>query len=245
MIARSSKLIFAMGALCLTQVCHSQQFGVGVHNNVVHLPMPGDTPLGALLTAENLTIRTDYHWQSVEESTKGSLSIPPVYKELDVLLTDLAIQGKKPLLVLDYGNKFYDSGDQPTSPEAIDAYVNYAKFVVAHFKGRVTQFEIWNEWNNGTGSTHVPPTKGTASAYVVLLKKAYVAIKAANPAASALVVWRMWTAFPYIHTFSQERTRRLRHPPWSRWMDRSNPRFLPPALRLPGRPKTQWPGLTG
>src|ERR1017187_9813117 len=45
--------------------------------------------------------------------------------------------GIEPLIILDYGNRLYDDGDKPRSPEAIEAFCRYAEFVVGHFKGRV------------------------------------------------------------------------------------------------------------
>jgi polysaccharide biosynthesis protein PslG len=52
---------------------------------------------------------------------------------------------------------------------------------VRHFKGRVDQFEVWNEWNIGLGSPTRRP--GTAQAYVPVLRAAYQAVKAENPSA--------------------------------------------------------------
>ncbi|MBI2885797.1 MAG: cellulase family glycosylhydrolase [Chloroflexi bacterium] len=66
----------------------------------------------------------------------------------------------------------------PTDP------LTYARFVgalAARYKGRVAAYEVWNEQNlarewGGTG-------RQSAAAYVALLKPAYQAIKAADPAA--------------------------------------------------------------
>ena len=35
----------------------------------------------------------------------------------------------------------------PYTDEQINAYVNYCKFVVSHFRDEVKYFEIWNEPN--------------------------------------------------------------------------------------------------
>ena len=70
-------------------------------------------------------------------------------------LVDQALQAHlQPLLILDYGNRFYDSGDKPASPQALSAFARYAAFVVLHFKGKVHMYEMWNEWNTTTGNTH-------------------------------------------------------------------------------------------
>ncbi len=86
-------------------------------------------------------------------------------------------KGLKPLLTLDYGNPFYDNGDKPISDAAIEGYAKYAEFVVSQFKGRVSMYEIWNEWDGGVGKT----TPGTPDTYVKLLKVVYPRLKAIDP----------------------------------------------------------------
>jgi polysaccharide biosynthesis protein PslG len=76
--------------------------------------------------------------------------------------------------------KQYDSGDLPKSDSAIQAYADYTKYVVDHLRGRVDQFEVWNEWNLNTGSKITPRVWGQAEDYVKLLKVAQTAIKSAN-----------------------------------------------------------------
>ncbi len=81
------------------------------------------------------------------------LEFPDSLRDLDQLVTRAVRRGVRPLLILDYGNPIYDGGGQISSPEAIEAWSRYVRFVVAHFKGRVDQFEVWNEWNIGGGGT--------------------------------------------------------------------------------------------
>ncbi len=81
----------------------------------------------------------------------------------------------EPLLILAYGHPRYGR-DKPRTREAIDAFSRYAAFVVAHFRGRVRLFDLWNEWDAHTGGT----TEGSAEDYVALARVAYPAIKAAN-----------------------------------------------------------------
>jgi hypothetical protein len=38
--------------------------------------------------------------------------------------------GIEPLIILDCGNRLYDNGDKPRSPEAIEAFCRFAEFVV-------------------------------------------------------------------------------------------------------------------
>ncbi|MGA2427013.1 MAG: cellulase family glycosylhydrolase [Candidatus Acidiferrum sp.] len=115
-------------------------------------------------------IRDEVFWQGVERQ-KGQYAIP---KNSEYFVTTSVAKGLKPLLVLDYGNPLYDHGDKPTSDEAIEGYARYAEFVVRHFQGQVSMYEIWNEWNGGVGKT----TPGTPEAYVKLLKVVYPRLKA-------------------------------------------------------------------
>lgn len=121
-------------------------------------------------------IRDEYYWSQVEQ-TKGVYTFPQGYDQY----LDTAIQnGVVPLVELNFGNPLYDGGKAPHSPEAIEAYANYAKAVVSHLKGKVQYFEIWNEWNgsfgNGLG----------VKEYYALLQAAYKAVKEANPNATVL-----------------------------------------------------------
>src|SRR3546814_10110105 len=102
-------------------------------------------------------IRFEVSWSAVEKT-------PGVYKisqNVDVIVDEARARGIEPMIVLDYGNKLYDDGGKPLSPTARAAFANYARAVAAHFRGRVTYFEIWNEWDVSTGNT-IP---GTASDY--------------------------------------------------------------------------------
>ena len=114
-------------------------------------------------------VRWDAPWKIVEES-QGILKIPTKW---DYAVDNFKRQGADSILILDYGNKFYDGGNKPLSDDAIKAYVRYASFVVNHFKGRVKYYEIWNEWNGRLGNTD----HGKASDYVRLLKAVYPVLK--------------------------------------------------------------------
>jgi beta-glucosidase/6-phospho-beta-glucosidase/beta-galactosidase len=103
----------------------------------------------------------------------------------------------RPLLILDYGNPLYDGGGQFSSPEAIAAWTRYVRFVVKHFKGRVDQFEVWNEWNIGAGGTSAQRAAryGSPEDYAKVLQAAYSAVKAEN--ASATVIGGAFAGYDY------------------------------------------------
>jgi hypothetical protein len=122
-------------------------------------------------------MRLDAPWESIER-VSGQYRIPGW---LDAAVDNARTAGIEPLLILAYGNRLY-GGDKPTTPAAIAAFSRYASYVVHHFRGRVRYFDLWNEWNTGTGRT----TPGGADAYVALARRVYPAVKAANPAAELL-----------------------------------------------------------
>ena len=175
--ARLMLLLISAGAVA-PRASAAQQYGVGVHIG------QNQNQVETALSDGPFSLRTDALWQWVE-TTQGNLSYPDNLKSwLDPIINTIVPLGAQPLIVLDYGNKFYDGGGEPSSAAGIAAYARYAGFMAAHYKGTVSQFEIWNEWNLAQSDTNA--TAGTAGAYVAMLKAAYAAIKAANPAATVV-----------------------------------------------------------
>ncbi len=152
-------------------VPQSFQLGVVTHFGQDHGDVPANLALIQQMGAT--TIRDEVYWKEVEH-VKGQYALPSVS---DTFVNAALAKGVKPLLTLDYGNPLYDNGDKPTTDDAIEAYAQYAAFVATQFKGRVTLYEIWNEWDLGTGNT----TPGTPQAYVKLLNAVYPKLKAVDP----------------------------------------------------------------
>jgi polysaccharide biosynthesis protein PslG len=148
------------------------QAGVGIH-----LGRPNDSVTAALAAIQSteLTFRGDAYWSTIETS-KGVLSWPSALDDLDVLVDAMVAKKLRPILVLGYGNQFHDGGTQPFSNDGISAYVRYALYVVEHFRNRVNQFEVWNEWSFGAGARGAG-NKGDAIQYRNLLRATYTAIK--------------------------------------------------------------------
>jgi len=101
-------------------------------------------------------------WSYVEKE-KGKYYIDPV---TDAALTEMARNGVKIVMALAYGNWLYapeprsnqakniwnipyDVPPLPTTPEMLEGYCNFIRFMVDHFKERVEYFELWNEENGG------------------------------------------------------------------------------------------------
>ncbi len=83
---------------------------------------------------------------------------------IDVVVDDALAQGVQPWLELSYGNPIYPGGGDaelgggfPSSIEALAAWDRWALALVEHFKGRVHQWEIWNEGDlNKRGTAPAP-----------------------------------------------------------------------------------------
>jgi len=176
------------------------------------------------------SIRDEVVWRGIERE-KGRLKMP---EEWDAFVRRAAASGADPMLILDYGNPFYDGGDKPLSDEATEGFARYSEFVVGHFKGVVRHYEIWNEYDIKIGSK----SPGSAENYVKLIQKVYPRIKAIDPSitvyAGAMTpggVKNGWLekmlaegglAFMdvvSIHTYNYGRPGRERTPEaWAEWM---------------------------
>ena len=144
-------------------------FGIGTHST-------SDRGLALIQAADIPSLRDDIHWAEVERE-KGVLIMPERYEHY---VDESLRRGIQPVLILCYGNKLYDGGGYPLSGEAAEAYARFAEFVVAHFKGRVRQYEIWNEWNIAISMPPGTP-RGRPEPYVALLRKVYLRLKAVDP----------------------------------------------------------------
>ena len=178
----------AAGAVLFASPGHAQtafQFGVGVHVGQNRNALQA-TEKALAQTGVN-SFRDEVFWHRIE-TRQGTLAFPDSLRDLDQLVTDSVRQGRRPLLILNYGNRFYDGGGLLSSLEGIAAYTRYVRFVVKHFRGRVDQFEVWNEWNIGGGGTpqQRAARSGSPEGYAAVLRAAYAAIKAENPAATVI-----------------------------------------------------------
>ena len=128
------------------------------------------------------TFRGEVYWNAIE-TKKGELRFPESLTAIDTAINTAVAAKNQPLLLLDYGDPYYDNGSFPITEEAQAGFVRYVEFIVSRYKGKVKHYEIWNEWNLGMGSGRPLPYPGKAKDYVALLKKAYVAIKRIDPSA--------------------------------------------------------------
>jgi hypothetical protein len=141
-----------------------------------------DRNLNSMRQGGIVSIRDEVVWSELERE-RGKLVMTP---RLDGYVRRAAGEGFNVLLILDYSNRFYDNGDRPRSPEALEGFCRYAEFVVQQFGAHVRLYEIWNEWDIGIGLREPYNKGGSAEDYVKLLKAVYPRIKAAEP--NALVM---------------------------------------------------------
>jgi hypothetical protein len=141
-----------------------------------------DLNLDKIRRAGIASIRDEVGWGAVERQ-KGQLVMP---EQFDAYVRKAAAGGMSVLLILDYANRFYDDGDRPRSPEAIEGFCRYTEFVVRHFGKQVRLYEIWNEWDISIGMPQQYRKGGSAEDYVKLLKAVYPRIKAADPGVTVM-----------------------------------------------------------
>src|ERR1700677_1749292 len=114
-------------------------FNIGVSVHLENDPAMRPSQLSLVAQSGATSIRDDVSWAYIEME-KDHLAMPARFDDL----VNQALQAQlKPLLILDYGNQLYDSGDNPASPEALNAFARSAAFVVQHFKGKVHMYEMW------------------------------------------------------------------------------------------------------
>ena len=117
-------------------------------------------------------VRDDILWQH-NESEKGKPEVKPNYMHT---IDGFYEEDTEINFILDYGNNFYDNGRAPYTEEGLEAYCNYCRAVAETLKGRITRYEIWNEYNLGFGRSNCSPEE-----YTWMLKSAYKTLKEVDP----------------------------------------------------------------
>jgi hypothetical protein len=144
-------------------------FGVGTH----HPTEP--EYFRELVQAGVMSTREDYSWNACEKE-KGVIKVPEAFYSF---INRTLENNLSTIVILDYGNQFYDEGGYPRSQEAIDGFVRYSEAVVTALKGKMKYVQIWNEWDGGCGMNG--HGRGDAESYVKLIAAVYPKIKAIDP----------------------------------------------------------------
>lgn len=150
-----------------------------------HLDLPdyGENVSANIYLAEAAgfgTVRDDLRWSAVE-TVAGKYTIPE-FREKQI--NEILQSGRRVVLTLGFNNSLYSDNTSafPTG-DAVKAYAAFCGYVADHFKGRVEEFEIWNEPES---ANTVDGTRTTGGQYATLLRAAYNAITTANPKARVI-----------------------------------------------------------
>jgi hypothetical protein len=190
---RAAALALALAALCVCAAAParaSARLQVGVQDDALFVRAPGSPLVPALPAADGYSaaraigataLRVNLLWADVETA-------PGVYDWtlVDRVVDEARANGLQPQLTLSAPAPPWATADgrrgvRDPSPRG------YARFVgaaVAHFRGRVRRYALWNEPN---WPSWLQPQRRAAVLYRVLYRHGYEAAKAADPAAQVLI----------------------------------------------------------
>jgi hypothetical protein len=155
-----------------------------------------------------------FQWAYVERQ-KGKLYVD---ERADAAVTEAVSNGIQIVMTLDKGNWLY--AENPKEPDRtrdlmetysnnpgkvteyapmLAGYLNYVRFMVRHFKGRVKVFEVWNEWG--------PYTYSEAKKYAALLKQVIPIIREEDPQAKIMPAspgWLVSDQFGWFRALGEE-----------------------------------------
>lgn len=106
-----------------------------------------------------------------------------------------------------FGLSFWDKDNHPTgwppvpsrftTEEEIQRYLDYVRYIVTHFRGRIAYYELWNEPDNmGTSFQFIEPED-----YVELIRRTVPVIKEADPDAKVVVGAVSYLMNPYCQAY--------------------------------------------
>jgi hypothetical protein len=108
--------------------------GTGLHSG--HGWGRGDLRFLDILSAAGIgVVREEFGWSGIE-TTRGQYAVT---SQTERFVDGLKERGIRLNLLLSYGNPIYDN---PLDPEA---YARWTGWMARHFRGRVHDFEVWNE----------------------------------------------------------------------------------------------------
>lgn len=137
----------------------------------------------------NITINEGEYFSNTEHPlsidwSKPEMSIPP---EFDDYITQLVSHN----ITIHYVLIFWDKANHPNgwevqsrfkTEEEITRYLEYVRFIVSNFKGRVRYYELWNEPDNAAPLQYIAPID-----YINLAKRTIPVIKEIDPEAKIIV----------------------------------------------------------
>lgn len=138
------KLMMLLAGLFLSfSVMADEPFIIGVGTHLFNTDNASSKAMKLIRDAGIDSVRDDAFW-STAEPRRGQLHIDTVWQSY---LSQAEDHHLRPLLILGYGNQFYNDNAKPRDPQLRAAFTNYAKFVSRKLGDRVSFYEIWNEWD--------------------------------------------------------------------------------------------------
>ncbi|EMN5859946.1 hypothetical protein RJ495_000467 [Pluralibacter gergoviae] len=169
--------------LISSNICFGFELGIGTHFS--SYPGNPQTYLSLIKSYGFTSIRDDYSWNKIE-MVKGEFDANGKIEKVDNAIRLAPKYNLNMLVILDYGNKSYNSNYYPNTADSLNAYVKYVQWTVKHLKGKVKYYEIWNEWNIGTGVNHKGKLPPTVDDYLRLVKQVSAVIRKEDPQALIL-----------------------------------------------------------
>lgn len=137
-------------------------------------------------------VRDEAYWSGLE-GVKGKLKPNARY---DAYMAAFKANGVEPLLTLSFGNKYYDEGQAPTTPEGRAAYARYAAFATQTYAAKPATVEVWNEYNEAFCKG--PCQKDRPGYYTQMLRETYRALKRQNRSTKVVGAVTVNIPMPYL-----------------------------------------------
>ena len=127
-------------------------------------------------------VRIDVAWDGIEDSVKGARN-PWYIAMVDYCVDQARMRNLNVLVTLwltpGWANGGRSNNVPPTNPQD---YADFARWAASHWAGRVAAWEVWNEPDPSQTFW-----QGSVQQYVSLLRAAYPAFKAGDPAAKVIL----------------------------------------------------------
>jgi hypothetical protein len=138
------------------------------------------------------SIRDEVYWASIEKK-KGVYAIPA---SADRYIAEAKKFGVDPLVPMTFGNKLYDGGNAPATPEGREAYARYGEELLKHYGQQIQWLEIWNEYNGSWCGGEAE--KDRPKHYAEMIKVVYAKLKAVRPDVKILGCAAVVIPMPYF-----------------------------------------------
>lgn len=175
--SRQQLTLLLSGLLFSVAAMGDDPFIIGVGTHLLNKSSSSASVMKLISDAGIDSVRDDAYW-STAEPRRGQLHIDPAWQ---TWLSKAHEHRLRPLLVLGYGNPFYDNNAKPIAPQVRAAFGNYASFVTRKLRDRVDFYEIWNEWDHDN-----PTDAGSSRDYATLVDETVQHIRAQNKHAKIL-----------------------------------------------------------